>query len=80
MANARLTERYRQALLYYRAPESEAARLMNADAGEYEFCRGFVSWSYSDRSKWWDDDQHMEAFEAARKGAGDVRKMDVSEV
>ena len=80
MASERLIERYREALRYYADPISELARMANGDAGEYEFCRGYVQTSYRDRSSRWDDDEHMQAYEAAREGAGDVLEMDVSKM
>ena len=78
MTSDRLVSRYREAIEFYRSPVSHASRLIVPD--ERDFCTVYVRDSYKDRSKHWDADQHREAYEAAREGAGDVLEMDVSEM
>lgn len=80
MADERLTTRYVEALLYFHSDTSDAARALYPDRTEYGFCRSYVAWSYSDRSKGWTNAEHRDAYEAARKARDDVREMGVSPV
>jgi hypothetical protein len=70
MALDRLVLRYREAIEYFQSPVSESARFF--ERSEYAFCRSYVRDQYSDRSTRWNDDQHREAYEAARGGIGHV--------
>jgi hypothetical protein len=65
-----LVERYREALRYWKSEAAEATRLLSSTDDRYTFCYRYVTWSYSDRSTQWSAFEHIEAYEAARGGAG----------